>query len=272
MLIFKELYSSPYFFAANIFADIFQTIILQKIFRQQDQNFINILNSIRYGEVTSELLEPINKNVNGSLINDHHIVLCTTNKSAESINNLKLQFINNPLYLYNTEIEGAFQTEDRNLPFMMELKLKKGARVLFIRNDKEGRWVNGTLGEVNKVSNDIIEVKMDSGEIVEVGKETWENIKYEYNDKTGEVNENVIGYAKQYPLKLAWAITIHKSQGMTFDKVCLDFRQSPFAHGQTYVALSRCRTLEGIVLTKKLVPNDIIVDERIIEFHKRVEK
>ncbi len=175
------------------------------------------------------------------------------------------------MFVYQAAVEGDFPTENRNLPVDLELKLKKGARVLFIKNDPGRKWVNGTLGEIHQLDEDSIKVEInETKKIVAVDINERDNIEYEYNQKTGELEEKVIGKLKQYPLRLAWAITVHKSQGMSLDKVCVDFSRSPFAHGQTYVALSRCRSLKGIVLTKRIWPNDILIDERITEFHHRL--
>jgi ATP-dependent exoDNAse (exonuclease V) alpha subunit len=232
--------------------------------------FIELLNLIRVGDVTIQNLELINQQVTNKPTSDEYIILSTTNKVAEGINNNKLLAINKPVFVYRATIDGNFPTEERNLPVDLELKLKKGARVLFVKNDVEGQWVNGTIGTVDKLDEDSIEVKLDgSGKVVEVHMDIWENIRYFLDEKSGEIKSEVIGRLIQYPLKLAWAITIHKSQGMSFDKVCLDFSKSPFAHGQTYVALSRCRTLDGLKLTKRIYPNDVLIDDRIREFYKR---
>ena len=195
------------------------------------------------------------------------------NSVVAGINDSELNKIDQPLFTYNATVEGDFPTEDRTLPVDLELKLKKGARVIFIKNDKARRWVNGSSGVVDSLDAKNIKVKLDEEgfhDVVTVPMEEWENIKYEFDDEEQAVVPVVLGRLKQYPLKLAWAITIHKSQGMTFNKVNIDFSKSPFTHGQTYVALSRCRTLEGMVVTKKIYPNDVMVDTRIIEFSKRI--
>jgi len=272
--IYNQLYDSPYFFNANSFRlDDFEIVELKTIFRQKEIKFIEFLNKVRNDEVSSETFDLINEKVTKEPLKDDHIVLCTTNKTADSINQDKLNKIQKPEFIYKAETEGIFLTEDRNLPVDLELKLKKGARVLFVKNDRGGMWVNGTLGTVYGLTEDLIQVKIDNtGKIVNVYIDEWDNVKYEYDINIAEVVEKVIGKLKQYPLRLAWAITIHKSQGMSFNKVCIDFSRSPFAHGQTYVALSRCRSLEGILLTKKIWPNDVLIDERIIEFYNKLLK
>lgn len=268
--IYNQLYDSPYFFSANSFRyDDFSHFELNTIFRQKEVAFIEFLNKVRNGNISISELDLINQRVIPKFSSDRYIVLTTTNQTAKILNQTKLDAIKSKEFVYKAQKEGDFPTEERSLPMELELKLKKGARVLFVKNDQGGQWVNGTMGTVQKLDQNNIEVKIDDAkETVNVGIEEWDNI--EYQEKDGELKEVVIGKLFQYPLKLAWAITIHKSQGMSFDKVCLNFSHSPFAHGQTYVALSRCRSLEGLILTRKLYPNDILIDERIINFHQRL--
>ncbi|HSX09933.1 MAG TPA: DEAD/DEAH box helicase [Candidatus Saccharimonadales bacterium] len=273
--VYYQLYDTPYFFSASAFNERnFIFIELTQIFRQKDEKFVNILNSVRVGTINQQALEPINARFAESRLDrNKYITLTTTNAVANSINESELNKINQLVFTYAAEIEGDFPTTNTTLPVELELHLKKGARVMFVKNDKGRMWVNGTLGTVHALKEDSIEVKIEENnrsEIVTVSKEKWENIKYDLDDDTNELKEKVMGTLTQYPLRLAWAITIHKSQGMTFEKVNIDFTKSPFAHGQTYVALSRCRTIEGIVLSKKIWPNDVIVDERIIAFSKRI--
>ncbi|HSW96949.1 MAG TPA: AAA family ATPase [Candidatus Saccharimonadales bacterium] len=277
--IFRQRYESPYFFSAEAFQDTNCTVIeLTNIFRQKDTKFITILNKIRIGDITTSDLAMINERIvtkDYEKVRKEYVTLATTNSVVGAINDSELNKINESVHAYSATIEGNFPTEDRALPVDLELKLKKGARVIFVKNDKGRRWVNGTLGTVHDIGDEGIKIKIDDEgfhEIVTVEPESWENVKYNYDEEKGEVNASVLGTLKQYPLKLAWAITIHKSQGMTFSKVNIDFSKSPFTHGQTYVALSRCRTLEGIVLTKKIWPNDVIVDERIISFSQKLAR
>lgn len=273
--LYSQLYDSPYFFSANSFnLNDFSAIELKTVFRQKERDFIDFLNRVRINDVSIESFEFINKRIAGSPIqNRDHVILCTINKTAENVNLSRLNSIKKPEFIYKAAVEGDFPTEDRNLPVDLELRLKEGARVLFVKNDPGGKWVNGTLGVVCKLEEDLIKVKIDeTREVVDVYIAQWDNVKYEYDQESDELKEKVIGKLKQYPLRLAWAITIHKSQGMSLEKVCLDFSRSPFAHGQTYVALSRCRSLGGIILTKKIWPNDVLIDERIVEFHRRLSK
>lgn len=274
--VFGELYNSPYFFSAGAFdLNTFSTIELSTIFRQRDSAFIDLLNAIRIGSTDSAVLEPINTRFDaGRVINrSKYTTLTATNAVAGAINESELNKIQSPEFTYTAIVEGNFPTENTSLPAELELKLKKGARVMFVKNDKGRMWVNGTVGIVDSVSEHSIKVRIDDpqrSEIVDVLVEEWQNIRYEIDPHTDAIKEKVIGVFRQYPLRLAWAITIHKSQGMTFDNVNIDFSSSPFAHGQTYVALSRCRSIKGIVLSKKIYPNDVIVDERIISFSKRI--
>ncbi len=269
--IYGRMYETPYFFSAQSFnQSLFAFIELTTIFRQNEVRFIEFLNHIRLGEVSPEILQTINARVTRQEPDTSYIVLCPTNAAVDSINRLKLANIDAPVFTYTATTEGDFPTEGRYLPVEMTLHLKVGARVLFVKNDKGGKWVNGTLGTVVRLDTDTIMVKIDGRrEPVVVTVDTWENVRYSVGS-AGEIQADVKGRLFQYPLKLAWAITIHKSQGMSFDRVCIDFSRSPFAAGQTYVALSRCRTLDGMLLTRKIYPNDVMIDERIIAFYNRL--
>lgn len=268
---FSQLYESPYFFSARAYSSgEFSTIKLSKIFRQHDDDFITVLNQIRYGDVSMSTLEPINKRVNknSNLFSKHPVTLATTNRVVQEINTSRLATINKPLLTFKAQIEDGFPMQEGYLPVELELQLKEGARVMMVKNG--GTWVNGSLGIVEKLKDNQILVRLDdTDETISVPVEEWEHITYQYNETTDTVEASTLGRLKQYPLRLAWAITIHKSQGMTFDTVKVDYTKSPFTHGQTYVALSRCRTLEGLTLTKQIYPNDVIVDERVSDFMKK---
>lgn len=268
--IYDKLYANSYFFASKVYQHInFHTIELTTIFRQSERRFIDLLNAIRIGEISPEILAAINERVHPDKTDGHHVILCPTNKAVERINTIKLNAINKPAYAYEAVTEGDFPIGERSLPAEPTLLLKEGARVLFVKNDPGKQWVNGTLGTVHHVHESGIIVKIDGKKNpVLVTPADWENIRYQFNDQTGNLEVVTIGKYRQYPLKLAWAITIHKSQGMSFDTVCLDFTHSPFAPGQTYVALSRCRTLEGLILTRQVYPRDIFIDERIVSFYR----
>lgn len=269
--LFHSLYESPFFFSAKCFSQLnCKTIEFTQIFRQKDAEFIQILNAIRSGSFTSDQLALLNQRVipEGERKNTDRIILTTTKSSAQTINTSKLLQLSRPKKVFTATIEGIFPQEHSH-PVDIALELKIGAKVLFIKNDKAGRWVNGTIGIIQAFDADAIRVKIvhtEKNEQVSVVPQVWENIKYEYNNDTGEIIPCVIGTLTQYPLKLAYALTIHKSQGMTFTQVQIDFSKSPFTHGQTYVALSRCVSLSGLYLSKRIFPNDIIIDDRIHSF------
>lgn len=268
---YEQLYEIPYFFGANSFKlEDFNVIELTTIFRQNEKKFIDFLNLVRTGEPGEAIFTAINEKIVDEP-SDDHIVLCTVNEIANKINQRKLALIDGQEYTYQAIVIGNFPVDRKNMPVELELTLKKGSRVLFIQNDLKKRWVNGTLGWVEALNSDMIRVKIDENEdIVNVDIGKWDNIIYEYDENGGGLNEKIIGTLKQYPLRLAWAITVHRSQGMSLDKVCLDFTRSPFSHGQTYVALSRCRTIGGLALTRKMTSRDVIIDPRIVDFYRRL--
>ena len=227
------------------------------------------------GDINIDTLELINERVLEKFrpTNENfYITLTPTNKIANSINGKFLNELDDEMFIYEAEVEGEFTLDEKNLPIDLELKLKKGARVIFAKNDKLGRWVNGTLGIVYDLGDDWIQVQIEEeDDIVNVDIESWEKIRYKWNEKNHTIDEEVVGKLSQFPLRLAWALTIHKSQGMTFNKVFIDLSTPPFTHGQTYVALSRCRTLEGLMLSHKIWPNDVILDPRILIFTKNIK-
>jgi ATP-dependent DNA helicase PIF1 len=194
---------------------------------------------------------------------DGFITLTTTNEAALRTNKICLEQINAKLYAYPASVTGIF--DSAIFPTEQVLELKRGAQIMMMKNDAEKRWVNGTLGTISALSEQKVRVEI-AGTSYEVEPETWQNIQYHYHRETNRIEEEVIGTFVQYPLRLAWAITIHKSQGQTFDKVLIDLGRGAFAHGQTYVALSRCRSLEGIVFSRPVTPRDILFDERVHGF------
>jgi len=270
--IFKDKYNSEYFFDSNSFKSIdFEFIELEKIYRQKDDRFIEILNRIRNNTVTDSDIKELNKRVVKEINEDekYMIYLTPLNKTAKEINEKKLISLNKKIYSFKSIIKGDFRIED--LPADDVLKLAKGAQVMFLNNDVEGRWVNGTLGTVIDFSIDnnlekIITVELENGEIVHVKPHKWEVFRYIYDETTKKIKTETIGQFIQFPLKLAWAITIHKSQGKTFNRVFIDLRSGTFAHGQAYVAFSRCTTLKGIHLKHPIDKKHIIMDRRIINF------
>lgn len=255
--IFRDFYNTPYFFSSNVFNEMeFEFIEFEKVYRQSDIEFLEILNSIRNNTVNDEIIEKLNKRVNPYFEQndeDFCIYLTTTNKMAEKINFERLSKIKHKEFKYYGFINGEFTEQE--LPTSQELVLKVDAQVMLLNNDSKGRWINGDIGRIVKIETrktepDIIHVELQNGEVVEVTPFTWEMYEFYYDKDRKKILTQTIGDFTQYPLKLAWAITIHKSQGLTFDKLILDIGRGTFSHGQLYVALSRCRTLQGLILKK----------------------
>ena len=196
-----------------------------------------------------------------------YITLATRKDTVDYINERNLKKLEDKLYCYEGKIEGEFN--ENNLPTSQMLELKENAQVMFIKNDPERRWVNGSLGRIIHLDDDEIGVLLEDGEQVLVDKAVWRNIKYEYNEKEKKIEEKELGNFVQYPLRLAWAVTIHKSQGLTFDNVIIDMGEGAFAAGQTYVALSRCTSLEGIVLKNPLRQRDVFVKKEVADFAQK---
>jgi ATP-dependent exoDNAse (exonuclease V) alpha subunit len=266
---FDEQYGGPYFFLAHVFEQLRPYVLeLTTIYRQQDDKFIHALNKIREYDLDSELFTLLNTRVrrrDETPRDDGVITLTTTNEAAFRKNKFYLDRLNAKLYAYAATVTGNF--DPATFPTESLLELKKGAQVMLIRNDAEKRWVNGTLGKVSTLSEQKVCVELD-GVSYEVEPETWQHIQYHYNQDSNTIEEQVMGTFTQYPLRLAWAITIHKSQGQTFDKVLIDLGRGAFAHGQTYVALSRCRSLEGILFSRPVTARDILFDERVYGFRQ----
>lgn len=241
---------------------------MQKKYRQTDNEFIKVLNSIREKNIDSSVLGALNCRVLGpkETINpDEYITLTTTNNTAYKINEHFLNKIKAKEFFYEAEIDGRLNKSD--YPTEEILRLKKGAHVMLLKNDPDRRWVNGSIGRINSLKKDKIVVDI-KGESCTVDRQTWEKIQYTFNRYENRIEERVIGSFTQFPLRLAWAITIHKSQGQTFDKVLIDLSSGVFAHGQTYVALSRCTSLGGIKLKIPLSTRDIIFDPQVYEYSK----
>ncbi len=259
-----------FFFNAMAFADLsIVPIELTKVFRQTDEIFIGLLDRVRVAQPLRADIELLNTKVNpleAGAEKDFTMTIATRRDIVDRINETRLSHIRRPERRYTGEITGEFP--DNSLPSDKELIVKEGAQVVFVKNDMERRWVNGTIGRIAEAGDDIIIVETEDGKKHEVEPEVWENVRYEYDEEKKEVKEIVIGTFKQFPLKLAWAITIHKSQGLTFDKVIIDVGQGAFSGGQTYVALSRCRSLEGITLRSAIDPRDIFVNRRVVNFSR----
>jgi len=261
--------SGQFFFHSNIFQDAqFKTLELQSIYRQKDDHFIYLLNAVRDGSITHSQIDNLNDSlVDNFKMDEGKIILTTTNARASGINQNYLKQLSSEEFSYRAQATGQFYKE--LFPTDEVLKLKKGAQVIMIKNDPEKRWVNGSIGTIHDIAEKKIKVKINH-KIYEVKKEKWDRIQYSYDDDQQEVLENVTGSFKQYPMRLAWAITIHKSQGQTFEKVIIDMSQGSFAPGQLYVALSRCISLEGIELLRPLKKSDVIVNKQLIGFQDRL--
>jgi len=266
----EELYPTPYFFSAKVFNDChIRSIELSNIYRQKDSSFMELLNRIRNKEYSEEDLEKLNKRVSVDTAfskKDSTVILTTTNNLANAINRERLSKLPGREIAYEAVSSGKF--EESAYPTDTSLKLKKGAQVILIRNDPNKQWVNGTLAKVIALSEDSIVVDI-GGRACDVPVVRWDKIEYSYNEDEDKIEDEVVGAFAQYPLKLAWAITIHKSQGQTFDKVIIDLGSGAFTHGQLYVALSRCTCLDGIKLKRPVRPSDIIFDSRIYDFKER---
>jgi len=263
------LYETPYFFSASVLEKTgLKTISLEKVYRQKDTEFMEILNAVRHNDLLPRQLERLNSRYipDFKIPQDaFYITLTATNRKAASINEQRLAALAGKEYFYEAKRSGTFP--DRLSPNDEELKLKEGAQVMFIRNDPQRRWVNGSIGKVSGMDEDKVLVELvDSGLEYEVEKVEWEMLKYQFDEKKHTIEADVIGTFSQLPIRPAWAITIHKSQGKTFEKVIIDTGRGAFASGQIYVALSRCTSLEGIVLKQRIRPEEIKIDERVLEF------
>ena len=262
-------YESPFFFSAHAFAQAeVRAVELTHIFRQKDKKFINILNSVRLGCPDEDLLDELNARVTPIVDSDRETVLSTTNLIADRINKRHLAALPSGAEMYVGVLEGSFKITNDRLPSPMELLLKPDARVMFTRNDPDGRWVNGSLAVVKELTKKLIRVVLDeNGETVDVDKTTWETYRYEFDEDEGMHIPLVTGSFKQLPLTHAWAITIHKSQGKTLSAARIDLGHRAFAPGQVYVALSRCRRLKDLSLSRPIIPRDVFCDERVKAFY-----
>ena len=273
----QPFYPSAYFFSAKVWQQMqLVSIELRKVYRQNDAQFITLLDRIRQNQATDQDLAAINSRVAQdaeplpSMRNAFEITLATRRDTVDWINEQKLAEIDGTSTTFQGTIRGEFPLT--SLPAPMELEIKPGAQVIFTRNDKEKRWVNGTIGIVTgfDVDEGIIGVCDEDGNEYDVGEEVWENMRYTFDEKEQKIVEEQLGTFVQYPLRLAWAITVHKSQGLTFRQVRIDFSGGgAFAGGQTYVALSRCTSLNGIILEEPIHRSDIFVRPEVIQFAQR---
>lgn len=270
--IFVDVYKSPYFFdSIALKSASFRFVELEKVFRQKDREFLEILNAIRNNTINEDFLNRLNSRVDEDFIpnkKEMYVHLTTTNRVADNINRNELSMLDGRLYTFIGEKSGDFG--DNDLPADICLEVKPYSQIMLINNDSEGRWINGTLGRVLEIEGTEDEtylvVELENKEIVEVSPYTWRIINYRLDKDKKRIMTEEIGRFTQFPVILAWAITIHKSQGKTFDRIILDIGGGTFAHGQIYVALSRCRTLEGVVLRRPIEKRHVIMDRRVVDF------
>ncbi len=270
----QPFYASAYFFAAKVWQEMqLVSIELRKVYRQNDTEFIAILDRIRENQATDQDLANINSRYGVTCEPSKRsleITLATRRDTVDWINEQKLSELDGESTTFEGIVKGDFPLS--SLPAPMELVIKPGAQVIFVKNDKEKRWVNGTIGIVTGIDEEegIIGVCDEDGKEYDVGVEIWENMRYMYDEKEQKIVEELLGTFKQFPLRLAWAITVHKSQGLTFRQVKIDFSGGgAFAGGQTYVALSRCTSLKGITLEEPIRQSDIFVRSEVVQFARR---
>lgn len=268
-------YDTPYFFSSQALRQTdYVTVELEKIYRQSDTHFLTLLNNVREAKATDQTLSELNKRYLPNFAprkEEGYIRLVTHNWQAQQVNSHELEQLPSPTFTYEAKIAGRFS--DQAYPTDPILTLKQGAQVMFVKNDTNKNYFNGMIGEVVEINDHGFSVRPNTApdKIIYVQPEEWQNTRYALDPQTKEIKEEVEGTFTQYPIKLAWAITIHKSQGLTFERVMID-ASGAFAHGQTYVALSRCKTLEGIILTTPIPPSAIITDEALNAFTAEMQR
>jgi len=278
---FQTYYKSPYFFDAKILENIgMEMIELEKIYRQKDPEFIELLNKIRNSSIQDSDIRKLNSRHNADFDDcnsgeEFRITLTTTNAAADSLNNKKLSQLKTETKKYRGNITGEF--DNKHLPTSLELDLKVGAQMMLLNNDSAGRWVNGSIGKIIDIKlneesgEDYLVVELQNGEMVNVSRNTWEIFRYIYDKNLGKLDAEIIGSFTQYPVRLAWAVTIHKSQGKTFENVAVDIGNGAFVQGQVYVAISRCTSFEGLILKKPIYKKHIWIDYHITRFLTRFQ-
>ena len=266
---FEHIYESPYFFSAQVMCSgqfRFECVELEKVYRQQDDFFIDLLSAVRSRAITDAQLEQINRCVDAEALDacPDAICLTTTNRAADQINGRRLEQLPGELFTYAGTASAEFELS--SAPVAPALQLKAGAQVMFAANNSEGLWVNGTLGHVEELDEDYVLVRTQEGLLVSVEPYTWSMCRYSFDAEARSLKRESAGTFTQLPLQLAWALTIHKSQGKTFDRVVVDLGRGTFAHGQAYVALSRCRRFDRLALTRPLRRGHLLTDWRVAHF------
>ncbi len=267
---FAHNHGGPYFFNADVWQRAtLHTFELSHIFRQQDdEEFKAILNSVRKNQIEDTVLSSLNQRHVDQVPTDGVVTLATRNAVVDRINNDRLARLGGELYEYRADVSGNL--ERSAFPAEEFLRLKKGAQVMLLKNDPEKRWVNGTVGVVESLSSSEIKVRINGEIIYSIPRATWTKIRYFYDTETRKIEEEVLSSFTQFPLRLAWAFTIHKSQGKTYNAVVVNMEGGAFAHGQTYVALSRCTSLNGLYLTQPIERDDIKVDPVVVSFMEQI--
>lgn len=261
----RQYYKTLYFFSSAALKSMkYSCIELKNVYRQTDRHFIDILNHARDCTLTSQDISDLNARYIPGFSpkpEDGYIRLMTHNRQVDYVNETELEKLDSKPYTFVAAVTGTFPEE--SYPTADSLTLKKGAQVMFIKNDPERRFINGTLGEVKSIDKNSIAVRLaESGTVIDVEPMEWQNIRYQFDEESKEISSKQIGHFKQYPLKAAWAITVHKSQGLTFDKAIIDVHAA-FSPGQAYVALSRCRTLDGLVLSSPVSASVFMRDNAV---------
>ncbi len=263
--VLKNYYDTPFFFSSNVWkASKSITIELKKVYRQKDEEFLTILNNLRNGICLAKDIDRLNENFDHKASSERIITLTTHNRKADAINQMELKRIDAKSHILKAKITGKFN--ESSFPVSEKLVLKNGTQIMFVKNDPEGRYFNGKIGTIKGIYKDFIEVESE-GVTQKIEPAEWKNLQYIVEEKTKNITTKELGTFTQYPFRLAWAVTVHKSQGLTFDKVIVDLEDS-FAAGQLYVALSRCRSLNGLTLSSRIVPQNIIIDPRIKNFYE----
>jgi len=264
--VLAEFYKSPYFFDSQAWVESSMiNIELIKVYRQEEQSFVDMLNAIRVGSRDQAIVDQLNTNLNLNPDYGDVITLTTHNRKADAINEGELAKLEEKEIELSAKISGRFPNSA--YPTLENIILKKDAQVMFIRNHPDDLYFNGKIGRITKIGEGTVTVKTSDGKSIIVDQVDWKNMKYSVDEESGKIQQEEVGSFTQYPLRLAWAVTVHKSQGLTFDHVILDLEGS-FASGQLYVALSRCRSLEGLSLSTKIRMENIIVDQRVLNFTK----